>query len=399
VNAPRPLPEPTATAQFTGRVAVRRWLGVVGVLTVIFALYFARALVVPIVFAMLVSIVLSPAVRVLAQAHIPRALASLVVVAGMLGAFGGVVVALSGPAQEWVERAPLAIERMEQRIRELRQGFQAATEATQKMMELGTEPGPEAPVVVTASPSLALEFLKQAPFVIASIIAAVFLVFLFLLHGDELMRKFVTMVPRLSHKKELVLGTRELQRELSRYLLTVSAINVCLGLVTALCLYFLGVSDPLLWAGVVAVFNFAPYIGPAITAFLLLVAGFAEFDTVPAALAVPGCFLILHAIEGQLVTPLLCGRRLSLDPVMIFIGLMLFGWMWGIVGLLLAVPMLSCIRIIASHVPGAEALARLIASESSLRNGTRTAGEGDEPSPQGELALAPAPVPVPAPRD
>jgi predicted PurR-regulated permease PerM len=102
---------------------------------------------------------------------------------------------------------------------------------------------------------------------------------------------------------------------------------------------------------VVAIFNFAPYIGPAITAFVLLIVGFGEFNTLPAALAVPGCFLLLHAIEGQLVTPLLCGRRLALDPVMIFIGLMVFGWMWGIVGLLMAVPMLACIRIVASHVP------------------------------------------------
>ncbi|HET7844081.1 MAG TPA: AI-2E family transporter [Xanthomonadales bacterium] len=390
MSAPHPLPPETgAPTPFTGRVAVRRWLGVVGVIVVVFALYFARAFVLPIVFSVLVSLVLSPAVRALTQARFPRALASLVVVAGMLCAFGGVAMALAGPGQEWLERAPVAVDRMEQRIRELRRPFKAATEATQKMMELGQEASPRGPVVVTQSPGIALEVLKQAPFVIASAIASVFLVFLLLLHGDELMRKFVTLVPRLSHKKELVLGTRELQRELSRYLLTVSAINVCLGLVTALCLYFLGVSDPLLWAGVVAVFNFAPYVGPAITAFVLLVVGFAEFDTVPASLAVPGCFLLLHAIEGQLVTPLLCGRRLALDPVMIFIGLMLFGWMWGIVGLLLAVPMLSCIRIVATHVPGAETLARLITSESSMRS-IRDVGEEEAP-PQGELAFGPGP--------
>lgn len=389
MNAPQPLPDGTPTGPFTGRVAVRRWLGVVGVIVVVFALYFARAFVVPIVFSVLLSLVLSPAVRALAQARVPRALAALAVVAGMLGVMGGVFMALAGPGQEWLERAPVAVERMEQRIRELRRPFKAASEATQKMMELGQETSPRTPVVVAQSPSLAIEVLKQAPFVIASIIASVFLVFLLLLHGDELMRKFVALVPRLSHKKELVLGTRELQRELSRYLITVSAINVCLGLVTALCLYFLGVSDPLLWAGVVAVFNFAPYVGPAITAFVLLVVGFAEFDTVPAALAVPGCFLLLHAIEGQLVTPMLCGRRLALDPVMIFIGLMLFGWMWGIVGMLLAVPMLSCIRIVSSHVPGAETLARLITSEGSMRSIRDVPAEG-APPPQGELALEPA---------
>lgn len=390
MSVPAPDPAPNAVPM-SSRVAVRRWLAVLGTIVVIFAMYFARDVLVPIVFSVLVSLVLSPAVRALSDARVPRALAALAVVVGMLCVAGGVTMALAGPGQQWLARAPVAVERMEHRIRELRRPFKAATEATQKMMELGQEPGPAQSVVVAAQPSLAMEFLHQAPIVLASIIASVFLVFLLLLHGDELMRKFVTLVPRLSHKKELVLGTRELQRELSRYLITVSAINVCLGLITALGLYFLGVSDPLLWAGVVAVFNFAPYVGPAITAFVLLIVGFGEFDTVPAALAVPGCFLFLHAIEGQLVTPLLCGRRLALDPVMIFIGLMLFGWMWGIVGLLLAVPMLSCIRIVATHLPGAETLARIITSESALRGRNGGGNASAEPSPQRELELAPAP--------
>lgn len=388
-----PPPEQVSNAApMSSRVAVRRWLGVMGTIVVVFSLYFARDVLVPIVFSILVSLVLSPAVRVLSEARVPRSLAALAVVVGMLCLAGGVTIALAGPGQQWLARAPVAVERMEHRIREMRRPLRAATEATQKMMELGQEPGPAQPVVVAAQPSLAVEVLHQAPLVLASMIASVFLVFLLLLHGDELMRKFVTLMPRLSHKKELVLGTREVQRELSRYLITVSAINVCLGLVTALALYFLGVSDPLLWAGVVAVFNFAPYVGPAITAFVLLIVGFAEFNTVPAALAVPGCFLFLHAIEGQLITPLLCGRRLALDPVMIFIGLMLFGWMWGIVGLLLAVPMLSCIRIVATHVPGAETLARIITSESALR--VKIGNGNAEPSPQGELALAPVPSPA-----
>jgi predicted PurR-regulated permease PerM len=247
MSTPAPLPGSVPVIAVPGRVAVRRWLGLVGVVVMMAGLYFARALFVPIVFSVLVSLVLSPAVRVLAQGWVPRALAALVVVAGTLGVVGGLFVALSGPAQQWFERAPVAVERMEQRIRELRRPLKAATDATQKMMELGQEPAPRGSVVVSASPSMAIEVLKEAPFVLASMIASVFLVFLLLLHGDDLMRKFITLVPRLSHKKELVQGTRELQREMSRYLITVSAINLGLGLVTALCLYFLGVSDPLLW--------------------------------------------------------------------------------------------------------------------------------------------------------
>jgi predicted PurR-regulated permease PerM len=124
----------------------------------------------------------------------------------------------------------------------------------------------------------------------------------------------------------------------------------------------LGVDDPLLWGGVVAVLNFAPFIGPMLAVMVLVVVGFSRFETPLAALSVPGVFLGLHLIEGQLVTPLIVGRRLSLDPVMVFLALMLFGWLWGVAGLLLAMPLLTCVRIVAERIPAWSTLAKLLAA-------------------------------------
>ena len=117
---------------------------------------------------------------------------------------------------------------------------------------------------------------------------------------------------------------------------------------------------PLLWGGVIAVLNFAPFIGPMCAALMLVVVGFAAFPTPLAALAVPGAFVVLHVIEGQIVTPLIVGRRLSLDPVMVFLALLLFGWLWGVAGLLLAMPLLTCVRIVAERVPAWAPLAKLL---------------------------------------
>ena len=110
-----------------------------------------------------------------------------------------------------------------------------------------------------------------------------------------------------------------------------------------------------------ALLNYTPFVGPLTMTVLLVFAGFGEFATAGKALAVPGAYLALHLLESQLITPLTVGRRLTLDPLMVFLSLIVLGWLWGLVGLLIAVPMLTCCRIIAEHLPGGESVARLLA--------------------------------------
>jgi len=189
---------------------------------------------------------------------------------------------------------------------------------------------------------------------------SIVLTFLFLLHGDALLRKFVTLAPHLRAKRDLVEATRHAQRELSMYMITITLINGGLGLATAGALYLMHVNDPLLWGGIAALLNYAPFIGPLITAVALLVVGFTEFATPGLALAVPGVFLGLHLLEGQLITPHLVGRRLALDPVMVFLAMILLGWMWGVAGLLLAVPLLACAKIIAERIENGDTIVALL---------------------------------------
>jgi predicted PurR-regulated permease PerM len=290
-------------------------------------------------------------------------LAALLVLFCGLALGGSLLASLAGPARTWMEQVPKSISRIELALSDLRKPLLAATHASEQIAKLTNIDG-ESKVqrVVDAGPSRLAQMLSATPAVFASTAATLLLIFIFLMHGDGLLRKFVELAPGLHIKKDIVLATRSAQHELSTYVITVAAINTVLGLLTASALWWMGVADPLLWGGIVALLNFAPFIGPMVAVSLLVVVGFARFETPLAALSVPGVFLALHLVEGQLVTPLIVGRRLALDPVMVFLALLLFGWLWGVAGLLLAMPLLTCVRIVAERVPAWSTLAKLLAA-------------------------------------
>ena len=347
---------PTAVADTHARL-----LGVIVAFFIVYTCALAEAIVVPIVVAILLGLILAPLVRLLERWHVARAIGSLFAVLMLIALLGATLFALATPAQQWVARIPRALTHMQTAMRELRRPFQAASEATRELEKLTGIAGEHSLRVVDASPDLLSQLASSAPIMLTSIVITIFLTFLVLLHGDALLRKFVALAPHLRAKRDLVMATRQAQHELSLYMITVTLINAGLGLATAAALHLMGMPDPLLWGGIAAVLNFAPFLGPLLTAIALAVAGFAEFASPITALAAPGAFLGLHLIEGQIVTPHLVGRRLSLDPVMVFLALVVLGWIWGAAGLLIAVPLMSCAKIIAERMPEGSALATLLA--------------------------------------
>jgi predicted PurR-regulated permease PerM len=338
-----------------------RLLAGILVLLVLYTCSAAAVLIVPLLLALLLSLMLAPAVRVLCGWRFPRALAAALVLVCAIAIAGSVLASLVSPARAWMVQVPKSLARIELALSDLRRPLLAATHAGEQLSKLATVDGDgTSPRMVDPSPSRVAQMLSATPAALGSMVATLLLIFIFLLHGDGVLRKFVELAPALRIKKDIVIATRSAQHELSTYMATVAAINSTLGLLTAAALWWLGVGDPLLWGAVVAILNFAPFVGPMCAAIVLVVVGFARFDTPLAALSVPGIFLLLHFIEGQLVTPSIVGRRLALDPVMVFLGLMMFGWLWGVAGLLLAMPLLTCVRIVAERVPAWAALAKLL---------------------------------------
>jgi predicted PurR-regulated permease PerM len=185
-------------------------------------------------------------------------------------------------------------------------------------------------------------------------------VYLFLVYGELLLRRVVTIAPTLRDKRNAVEIVRSIQSDISRYVVTVTMINLALGATIAGVLYLLGVREPLLWGAMTALLNFAPYIGPLLGAMVLLAVGILQFDTPGAALLPVAAYLGLNAIESELVTPLVLGRSFALNPVVILLWLLLWGWLWGALGMLLAMPMLVCAKIICSRYESLRAWSLMI---------------------------------------
>ena len=145
-------------------------------------------------------------------------------------------------------------------------------------------------------------------------------------------------------------------------MLTISIINTVVGLVFACVLYLLGLplAEALLWGTTAALLNFAPYVGPLIGIVAMLLVGFVSFEEPFQSMLPAVAYLVLHTIEGQIVTPIILGRRMALSPLVLILALMLFGWLWGIIGLLLAVPLLVCVKLVLARVEGMEGWARLL---------------------------------------
>jgi predicted PurR-regulated permease PerM len=360
-ETPAPPPEiPEVIAE--SPVRDRLLAGILAIL-VLYTCSIAAPLIVPILIALLVSLMLAPAVRMLCNARLPRILATLLVMATVLALLAGVVGSLAGPARDWLGNAPRSLAKIERTIQSLQQPLRAASEAGERLAELtegsdGSRRRPER--VVEAAPNQLAQLLRATPQVVATLLVTVILIFIFLLHGDLLLRKLVEIAPELRVKKDIVLATRSAQHDLSVYMVSITVINIALGAVTAAGLWWLGVPSPLLWGGVAALLNYAPYIGPLLMMIVLTVVGFGHFDTALEAMTLPGLFLLLNIVEGQLFTPLTVGRRLALDPIVVFVGLVTLGWLWGIAGVLLALPLLTCVRIVADRVSGWETLAKLL---------------------------------------
>ena len=188
------------------------------------------------------------------------------------------------------------------------------------------------------------------------------LLYLLLASGDMFLQKLVHVMPTMSDKKRAVEISHEVQQNISKYLFSVSAINLGLGFVVSGGLYFMGVPKAFMWGMLVAVLNFVPYFGPVAGIILLATVGLLTFDTLWKGLLPPAWYLLLHLLEANFVTPMLLGRRFTLNPVVIFVFLIFCTWLWGVPGTLLSVPILVAIKIICDRVPSLSAISELVTS-------------------------------------
>jgi len=369
MNQSSPVTEETSAASALRQVPVIEPLAgytlwqraVVGlfVLGVFYTLYLTRAVLLPIIIAALLSFLLAPIKRALQRLRIPGMIAAGIVVSIMMGLIGFGAASLAEPAANWLDNLPKIIHKIESKLYPIRQTVQEVNKAAEQVEKIAT-PGNQPKTVAVGGPGLRALLLSSTQAFIVVIVMIAFLVFFFLATGDLLLRKLVKVLPRLRDKIKAVQISQRIQQDVSRYLVTVTLINSGLGVATGLAMYVLHMPNAILWGVMVATFNFVPYIGATISLIVLTAVSLLTFDGLDQAVIVPVTFLAIATIEGQLVTPIVLGRQLALNSLVVFLTIIWWGWFWGIPGALIAVPLLVIIKIICDHVDGLNGLGEFL---------------------------------------
>ena len=335
---------------------------VLATLAVGYTLWAAQGLLLPILLGMFFALVGNPIIRFLQRLHVPRFVAALVLVVG--GITGAVVLGnqLVVPASDWFRDVPKELRELTPKLRQLAKPVQDANLAAQNIARAAGGESAKRVQVVRTQVDDPYKILTTTPRLLASILAVVLLTFFFMVYGEQLQRHAIALLPGRQKKKFTVDILHSIEREVSRYVLTISVINTLMGLLFAGILFALDVPLPeaLLWGTLVAILNFAPYVGPLIGMGLMLLVGFVSYKDPWMSVLPAAIYLVLHTLEGQIITPIILGKRMALSPLVLILALMLFGWLWGIIGLLLAVPLLVCVKLVLARVEGMEGWARLL---------------------------------------
>ena len=335
---------------------------VLATLAVGYTLWAAQDLLLPVLLGMFFALVGNPIIRFLQRLHVPRFVAALVLVVG--GITGAVVLGnqLVVPASDWFRDVPKELRELTPKLRQLAKPVQDANLAAQNIARAAGGESAKRVQVVRTQVDDPYKILTTTPRLLASILAVVLLTFFFMVYGEQLQRHAIALLPGRQKKKFTVDILHSIEREVSRYVLTISVINTLMGLLFAGILFALDVPLPeaLLWGTLVAILNFAPYVGPLIGMGLMLLVGFVSYKDPWMSVLPAAIYLVLHTLEGQIITPIILGKRMALSPLVLILALMLFGWLWGIIGMLLAVPLLVCVKLVLARVEGMEGWARLL---------------------------------------
>lgn len=365
-----PTPQPTKSqgdAAATARALVyrrARTISVIGTFSVLLlgCLYIAQSLLLPVVLALLLSLVFSPLVRVLSNFRIPRVLSALAIVLTLSASVIAGIYGLSGPVSGWIDDAPRIEERLRLRLADLSEPLDKLRDAQQQVAEATDQDNGDQNVqkVVVTEPNLISQAAQGAPDILAGIAMMLVLLLFVLSAGDLVYEKLVRALPTFGDRRKGLRIAHDIEREVSRYLATISAINICLGILVGSLMAIIGLPNPVLWGIVAAVLNYVPVLGALTGIAIVAVVGLVSMQTTSEALLAPALYFACTALEGQIITPALVGNRLRINSIAIVLAVAFWGWMWGVVGILVAVPLLIVTRVIANHVDGLGGLRELL---------------------------------------
>jgi predicted PurR-regulated permease PerM len=354
-------------------------LSVLAVLGLIFLLRYAKELFVPVVLAILIAYALDPVVTTLTRIRIPRIVASIAVVLGLLLGTGYGLYALRHQAIAAIESLPEAAQKLRQKIQELQKGPDDSTSAITKIQQAakalektaaeaaGTTKSPRGVTRVQIEEPVfrANDYLWFGSLglltALGQAVMVAFLVFFILASGDLFKRKLVRVIgKRLSEKRVTLESINEINAQIERFLLIQVLTSVLVGVGTALALWMYGVNQPAAWGLAAGVFNSVPYFGAIIVTAGLALVAFLQFGSLSIAIQIAGVALVITSLEGFLLTPALMGRAARINGVAMFLSLLFWSWIWGIIGMIVAVPLMMVLKTVCDRVENLQPIGELL---------------------------------------
>ena len=333
------------------------------ILALFYTMYFLRPVLLPVVLALLLSYLFRPMVRGLARIGINSHLGAALVLSAVIAAMGFGISYLATPAAGWLEKAPYGLSQLKQKLLPLKKPMEQVAQASGEIEKLASpEPTTAAPnQMVTVQQNRMSDVLYQGTteFVLSTVLLVILLYFL-LAYDTVFLGKVIKLMPTLQNKRRAVSILHEIESHVSKYLLTITMINIGLGAAVGVTVWLLGLQNPFMWGVLVAVLNFVPYLGAMTGIICMTIGAVLSYDSLGYAMVFPAAYLIIATIEGNFITPYVMGRSLTLNPVIILLSLTFWGWMWGIAGIILAVPILAAFKIFCAHVEEMEPIAEFL---------------------------------------
>jgi predicted PurR-regulated permease PerM len=361
-----PVGSDTATAP---QSAVPRW-AVIGIfiMLLIFAMAYARSFLMPVVLALLLKMVFSPLQRGLDRVGLPSGVSALLIVGSLLAMLVVAVIMLATPVSEWINRAPLIGREIEAKLGEVAWATEGMREAAKQMDQIASgENDPEVQRVVIDDSGDFVTLAMTVPQSIAQLFFTLILLFFLLASGDMFYEKIVHVMPTFRDKRTAMRIAHDIERKLSHYLSTIALINACLGIAIGTAMWILGMPNPVLFGVLAFALNFIPYVGAIAGVLLATVVAIVSMPMLWDAVLVGLAYFLLTSIEGQLVTPYFVGRRLRLNTVVVFVCITLFAWLWSVVGMLVATPLLLTVRTLCEHIPALAPVGNFLSARGAER--------------------------------
>ncbi|SEV88162.1 Predicted PurR-regulated permease PerM [Cognatiyoonia koreensis] len=351
---------------------IKNLLVFISVILAFAALYVARDMFLPIVIGVLVALTFSPVVRALARLRIPEPVSAFVLILGAVLTLVFGTYMLSGPITEILDDAPSMGLELRQKLEGVAGMLEDAQDASEQVEGLANG-GDSTPVVAVEQPSLlAFAAGSIANFLGLTVVGLVLALFI-LASGNLFYVKLLEAFPSFSDKRRAATTAREIERQISRYFLTITLINAGLGVSIGVAMYLIGLPNPILWGLLAFVLNFLPFVGAIVGAMVVAAFGILSFDTLGMGFLPAAVYLLLTSIEGQFVTPHVLGKRLELNTVSVFLTVIIWSWLWSVPGALMAVPFLVLLKAVCTNVPGLTVLGNFLGPRTVVQTTPRTA--------------------------